>query len=674
MTTKNKIIFHPDNKEMNVHQGTNILEAAIAAGVYINSPCGGKGVCSKCKVRIRHGQEKAPLTASPQTVEPFVSLCRCASVPLSASVEIKTTGLLTQDDLDQGFVLACSTIPLTNIEVDVPPSSRLTKEQILTQETKIEHLERVVSRIDGREWEEGGEGEKVSIWTPLVKKFFLKIPLPTIDDHISDLERVYREINKITGLDNISTSLSNIRLMPKMLRDSNWQVTALMSRNNDHPELLSLEMGDTSLRNFGLAIDVGTTTVVVQLVDMNTGKIIGTEASYNRQAHHGADVITRIIFSHKKQGMDKLHHGIIDTINDLILALIVEHKIQHDEITAIICAGNTTMLHLLLKIDPANIRIEPYIPVINFMPAIMAAEIGIKINPHGLVACLPHVASYVGADITSGVLSSGIHEAEEISMLIDIGTNGEIVIGNKDWLVCCASSAGPAFEGGGIKAGIRAMEGAIQRVEIDPLDYIVRYDTIGQVKPIGICGSGLIDTLTELLKARIIDQSGNINTNIPTKRIIETEDGLGFVLVCKEDSGGGEDIIITQSDISNLIFSKGAIYTACVVLAKKIGFEINNIERIYIAGGFGNYLNIDKSIMIGLLPDIARNRYRFIGNSSLVGAKYCLLSDKAMKTAEEITKRMTYIELSADNSYMDEYTGALFLPHTDMSRFPSVVQ
>ncbi|MEK7275581.1 MAG: ASKHA domain-containing protein, partial [Candidatus Desantisbacteria bacterium] len=634
--------------------GTDILEAAIAAGVHINSPCGGKGVCGKCRVKIKH--EETPLSEIP-----------------SLLVETKTTGLLTKDELDHGFVLACGTIPLAGIKVDIPPSSRLTKEQILTQETKIEHLEMVVTKVEAGVNEKDGKSERVSIHTPLVRKIFLNISPPTIDDHTSDLERVYREINKIADLVDISTSLSNIRLIPKVLRDSNWQVTAIMNRDNDHPTMLSLEAGDTSLRNFGLAIDVGTTTVVVQLVDMNTARVIDTEASYNRQAHYGADVITRIIFSHKKQGLDRLHQGIIDTINDLIMVLMEEHQIQQNEITAAICAGNTTMLHLLLKIDPVHIRIEPYIPAVNFMPSITAAEIGIKINPHGLITCLPHVASYVGADITSGVLASGIHEADEISMLIDIGTNGEIVIGNKDWLVCCASSAGPAFEGGGIKAGIRAMEGAIQRIEINPLDYMVKYDTIGHVKPIGICGSGLIDTLTELLRVKVIDQSGNINGSLPTKRILETEDGLGFVLVWKEDSGGEEDIVITRSDISNLIFSKGAIYTACVVLAKKIGFEVNDIERVYIAGGFGNYLNINKSIMIGLLPDIDRNRYRFIGNSSLSGANLCLISDKAMKTAEEIAKKMTYIELSADNSYMNEYTGALFLPHTDMSRFPRVL-
>jgi len=633
--TANKIIFYPDNKEINVDQGTGILEAAIMAGVHINSPCGGKGVCGKCKVRIKQGR-----------------------------VETKTVGLLTKDEIDNGFVLACGSISLTDVEIDIPTSSSISREQILTQEAKVEHMEGIISRLDAGD----SEGKEVFIHTPLVRKLHLTIPLPSLDDHTSDLERVYREINKLTGLEDISTKLSTIRLIPEILRDNNWQVTAIIGDG----KLLSLEAGNTSHRNFGLAIDVGTTTVVVSLIDLNTGMIIDTEASYNRQAHYGADVITRIIFSRNKQGLDKLHQLIIETINDLILALINGHQIQQNDITAVTCAGNTTMLHLLLSITPSHIRLEPYIPVVNGMPLINADETGIKINPHGLVACLPHVASFVGADITSGVLASGMYQSDEVSMLIDIGTNGEIVIGNKDWLVCCASSAGPAFEGGGIKAGIRAMEGAIQRVEIDPMDYTVRYNTISEVKPIGVCGSGLIDTLTEMLRARIIDQSGNINESIPSKRIRETENGLEFVLVWKEDSGTLLDIVITQSDISNLIFSKGAIYTACVVLAGKIGFDINDIERIYIAGGFGNYLNIEKSIMIGLLPDIDRDIYKFIGNSSLTGARFCLLSDKAMKIAEEIASKMTYIELSADVSYMYEYTGALFLPHTDMGRFPSV--
>lgn len=650
MTTK-KIIFYPDNKEIDVEIGTDIMEAAIASGVHINSPCGGKGVCGKCKIQIKQGQ-----------------------------VEIKTTGLLTRDEIDAGFALACGTTVLTDIEVNIPPSSRLTEGQILTQEKRIEHLEMIVSKIEANGGEESYSFCEVFSHSPLVRKLFLNIPPPTIEDHTSDLERVYREIIKVTGMENISTSLSNIRLIPEKLRDNNWQVTALMGEKKGMGEpcpykegrLLSLEAGDTIHRNFGLAIDVGTTTVVVQLIDLNTGKIIDTEASYNRQTHYGADVITRIIFSRNKQGLDKLQQLIIDTINDLILALIESHKIQQNEIASIICAGNTTMLHLLLSINPSHIRLEPYIPVVNRMPLINADEIGIKINPHGLVACLPHVASFVGADITSGVLASGMYRNDEVSMLIDIGTNGEIVIGNKDWLVCCAASAGPAFEGGGIKAGMRAMEGAIQRVEIDPMNYTVQYNTIGGLKPIGICGSGLIDTLTEMLRAKIIDQSGNINVNLATKRIRKTEDGLEFILVQKEDSGILDDIVITQSDISNLIFSKGAIYTACVVLANKIGFAVNDIERIYIAGGFGNYLNIEKSVMIGLLPDINRDRFRFIGNSSLTGARFCLLSDKAMKIAEEIASRMTYIELSADISYMQEYTGALFLPHTDMSRFPSI--
>ena len=315
--------------------------------------------------------------------------------------------------------------------------------------------------------------------------------------------------------------------------------------------------------------------------------------------------------------------------------------------------------------------------------------------------------------VTEESLYKGIEKAVENNRLYDIGTNGEIVIGNKDWLVCCASSAGPAFEGGGIGCGIRAMDGAIQKIEItsncemrhsmignvrpiepafegggigcgiramdgaiqkiemDQLDYEVKYSTIGNVRPIGICGSGLIDTLTELLKAGIIDRAGNIREDVPTERIRRAGDGLEFVLVKKEESGTGEDMVITQADISNLIFSKGAIYTAASVLAKKMGFQLQDIKKLYIAGGFGNYLNIEKAIMIGLLPDIDRDKLQFIGNSSLAGARLCLLSQEAMKKAEEIGKKMTYIELSADSDYMHEYTASLFLPHTDIDRFPT---
>ncbi|MDI6752569.1 MAG: ASKHA domain-containing protein [bacterium] len=624
-----KITFYPDNKELDVAEGVSLTEAAISSGIFINSACGKKGLCGKCKVRVKDGK-----------------------------VETKPTGILTQEEIEKGFVLSCQSFPRTDVIVDLPPSARTGREQILKEEAKIEHLEGVLSKVK--------EIERLKSpsfpHSPLATKLFLKLLPPTLDDHISDLERLSRELAS-----DIKIDLCTLREIPGLLRQSDWGVTAIMSKE----KILYLEEGDTSHRNFGLACDVGTTSVVVQLIDLSTEKILDTEASYNRQLHYGADVITRIIFAKNKEGLERLNSLIIKTINCLIQRLSKEHKIDPSEITAMVCAGNTTMLSLLLKISPAYIRLEPYIPAFSFSPKIKASEIGININSKGALACLPNVASYVGGDIVSGVLASRIYEADELSMLIDIGTNGEIAIGNKDWLVCCASSAGPAFEGGGVRCGIRAMDGAISSIEIAG-DYKVRYSTIGNASPIGICGSGLIDSLTELLKVEIIDRAGNIREEVPTERIRRTGDGLEFVLVRKEESALSEDIVITQSDISNLIFSKGAIYTAASVLANKMGFQLQDIKRLYIAGGFGNYLSLEKAIMIGLLPDIERSKLQFIGNSSLVGARLCLCSQEAMDKAKEIAKRMTYIELSANSDYMHEYTASLFLPHTDIDRFPTV--
>jgi uncharacterized 2Fe-2S/4Fe-4S cluster protein (DUF4445 family) len=368
----------------------------------------------------------------------------------------------------------------------------------------------------------------------------------------------------------------------------------------------------------------------------------------------------------------------VDTVNELIAALVAEHGISLNEVTAVTCAGNMTMTHLLLRVDPFFIRREPYVPIANFIPVIRAAEAGIKINPRGLLACLPGVASYVGGDITAGVLASGLDEGEGLYMLIDIGTNGEIVLGNREWLVCCAASAGPAFEGSGVHSGVRAMYGAIQKVQIDPSTYQVRSSTIGESRPIGICGSGYVDALAAMFKAGIIDRSGKIRTTLPSsfkKMRIKAMDGeMAFALATAEESATGKDVLITEVDITNLIRSKGAIYTASKVLVDRMGMKLTDLDKFYIGGGFGNYLNIEKAIWIGLLPDLPEERFEFIGNSSLTGARMALLSHDALTKAREIAEKMTYIELSAEPSYMEEYVGSLFLPHTDIDLFPTVKQ
>jgi uncharacterized 2Fe-2S/4Fe-4S cluster protein (DUF4445 family) len=638
------VTFYPDGKRISVPKGTDVLSAAIAAGVYIKSSCGGEGVCGRCKVLVRNGQ-----------------------------VVSDPTGRLTREEIGQGYVLACRSTVVGDVTIEVPVESRLEKEQILTEEAQQERLAGVFSKATEIEREPEVKEKAIFVHSPLATKIFLKLPPPTLKDNVSDLERLFREIRHGRDIKILQTGLANVRKMGRLLRESNWEVTVLLGKRNGTTEVVLIEPGDTSRRNFGIALDVGTTTIVAQLLDLNNRRILGTKATHNRQAGYGEDVITRMVYAGKKDGLEKLHHAVIDAINDLILALTEEYGVNLNEVTAVVSAGNTTMTHLLLRVDPAYLREEPYVPTANFMPVIRAAEAGIKINPRGLLKCLPGVSTYVGGDITAGVLASGMYRDEQLTLLVDIGTNGEIVLGNKDWLACCSSSAGPAFEGSGVHSGVRAMEGAIQKVEIDPTSFDVKYSTIGGACPVGICGSGYIDLLAELLKARIIERSGRFREGGWEGRIREGADGTGFVLVPVSDSATGQDIIITQTDIINLVRSKGAIYTAIEVLVDKMNLKMDDIERIYLAGGFGNYLNIEKAIWIGLLPDVSRGKFKFIGNSSLSGARLALLYQEAMEKTEVIARKMTYIELSVEPAFMNRYTASLFLPHTDFGKFPSVI-
>ncbi len=338
----------------------------------------------------------------------------------------------------------------------------------------------------------------------------------------------------------------------------------------------------------------------------------------------------------------------------------------------IVAAGNTTMTHLFYGIDPQFIREEPYIPVATFFPLIRGKSIGFRIDPQAMVYSMPNVASYVGGDITAGVLVSQIHKQEAVSLFIDIGTNGEIVLGNKDWLVTAACSAGPAFEGSGIKFGLRAMEGAIEEVEISPKTYEVNYRVIGDVKPIGICGSGMIDILAEMYLCGVIDQKGKIREEIGSKRIRRGENGLEYVLAWRVESAINKEIVITEADLDNLIRAKAAIYAGFATLLSHMSMGFGDVHKLYIAGGFGRYIDVERAITIGMLPDLPVDKFQFLGNTSIMGAYYGLLCDRLRHEAEEIAKRMTYVELSVSHSFMDEYMSALFLPHTNLNAFPTV--
>ena len=462
-----------------------------------------------------------------------------------------------------------------------------------------------------------------------------------------------------------------LQRLASKLRDNDWKVTATIAKHGEIWRILQIETGDTTDQNYGLVIDVGTTTIVAQLVHLKSGNVIGVTGSHNLQAHYGEDVISRMIFACRIEGgLDPLHKALIKTINHIIKELTHEKGINIEDITAIVAAGNTTMSHLLLSLIPCSIRLDPYVPTVSTYPQIPARELNINIHPEGILETIPGVASYVGGDIVAGALACGMADRPETRALIDVGTNGEIAIGNNEWMVCCSSSAGPAFEGGGIRNGMRAMRGAIERIIIN--NGKVSYKSIGKAKPRGICGSGLIDCIYELARNNIIDQEGRFILSANYEMLVEKDGEVQFIVAHSEETETGKDLTLTEADISNLIRSKGAVFAAIKSLMDYIGLKFEDIDTFFVAGGFGSYLDVSKAIGIGLLPDIDPKRIQFIGNSSLMGACMALLSSHAFKRTVHIARGMTNIELSNYQPFMDEYVAAMFLPHTDRRLFPSV--
>jgi uncharacterized 2Fe-2S/4Fe-4S cluster protein (DUF4445 family) len=613
-----KVRFLPEDKTVEVKKGTDLLDAAIEADIYVDSVCGGRGKCGKCKVIVQDG-----------------------------NVSSERTELLDSEEVEKGYRLACQTLADGDVEVVIPEESRVGAHQILLKAEAV-----APEKID----------------SPAMR-FHFKLDKPTLSDNLSDLDRLKRSLSD-HGIEDIMGGIPVLRRMSDLFRKSDWDVTPVIVEENECFELVSVEGGDASDRNFGMAIDVGTTTVVVELVNMGTGEIVAKKAAYNKQVIHGEDVLTRILHAEEEEGgLQDLRRLIVETINYLLEEAMKVAEVERNEICYGAAAGNTVMTHLLLGLNPAHIRREPYIPTANFFPLIKAKEIGIKINPEGYFYILPCRSSYVGGDITADVLASALHKTEKLSLLIDVGTNGEVVLGNKDWMVSCSCSAGPAFEGGEVDYGMRATRGAIEKVSLTT-DLEVKYATIGNGKPKGICGTGLIDLLAELFTHGVIDRSGRIRS-VDTPRVRDGKEGKEFVVVWADETKINKDMVISEVDIRNIIRTKAAVYAAAAVLLKTMKHSFDDLEQIFIAGGFGNYLDTRKSIWLGLLPDVDPEKFKFIGNGSLAGARLTIISRNCRQEAIDIAKKMTYIELSVTPSFFNEFTSAMFLPHTDIEKFPS---
>lgn len=630
-----KVHFLPGDVTVEIEQGKTILDASHEGDLFVNALCGGDGTCGKCKVIL-----------------------------VSGKVESKPTTHISDGEIKRGYVLACSAKVMGDLEVIIPEESRLDKSQILVGDyPQFSGSLAAVSSVEQFKH------------NPLVRKIYLEMSPPSLDDSMADYERLCQSIMVKTGipLEKLTTHFTVLKHLPVLLRESNWKVTATLGYRYSSVEIVEVQPGDVSANNYGVAVDVGTTTVVAHLLNLATVETVDTEATYNSQIKYGDDYIQRIIYTEQHDAKEIMQEVLIEDIDHLISTLVKRNKLSIHDINAVVCAGNTVMTHFLLGLDPTNIRKEPYLPSASFVPPLRASDVGIKINGYGLLYTLPCVGAYVGGDISSGVLAVRLDEADSLSVLIDIGTNGEIVLGNKDWMVCCSASAGPSFEGSGISCGMRAAKGAIEKVKINK-DYEVVCKTIGDTPPGGICGSGLLDCLASLVRSGVIDRTGNFQKGIKTDRLRKKNDEYEFLLVDKKETAAGKDIVITQADIQNLVRSKAAIYSAISTLIESMGMSVDDIEQLYLAGGFGNYLDIRSAITIGMLPDVPVSKVRFVGNTSVIGAKMALFSQDAYETARAIASRMTYFDLMSNNRYMEEYMSANFLPHTNIEKFPSVAE
>ncbi len=628
---KYTVHFEPDNVDIVVEPGANLMETAIAAGVHINASCGGAGVCGTCNVLIKKGK-----------------------------VESTRTDKVSKKDYARGVRQSCQSLIMSDLIVEVPVESRLEKAILAREEVEIA-TQMPATLTTG--W----------CFNPPVSKHYLVLPPPTLKDNTSDLSRLLRCLKRQYKLDKILMDFGVVKKLAQVLRDGNWEitVTALLD-NKPPPRLINIEPGDTRAKHYSLAFDIGTTAVRGQLLDLSRGKVLAHSIDYNRQISYGEDVISRIAWTQKSGGLKKLQKAVIATINDLIKDLLEQGRIEKGDVAHMVVAANTVMVQLLLGLDPKYLRLSPYVPTANTIPLIKASSLGIEVEEHVHLYTIPSVASYVGGDIVSGIVGSGVYQRNKLTLYMDIGTNGEIVIGNSDWMVTASCSAGPAFEGGGVKHGMIATNGAIEDFDINPSNFEPVINTIGRIKPKGICGSGLINIVAGLLEAGVIGQNGKFNTNLPTKRVREGSDGYEYVLAWAPETQIGKDIVITKVDIDNLIRAKAAMYAGCQTLAKSVGITCSDLEQVIIAGAFGSNINIERSITIGLLPDLPRDRFIFIGNGSLLGARLTSFSRDLLDDARRVASMMTNLELSVSIDFMNNYTASIFLPHPNAEEFPSV--
>ena len=621
--------------------GDNLLEVARSANVAIDAPCSGNGACGKCRVQLKSGE-----------------------------LESKKTLHISDEEYQAGWRLSCCSKISADVNVLVPDIASAYKSRMkvadLSSKEEIAIFENAKSDIQLAGIELKNSLEVVDVL----------MDVPSLDDTMPDNERLTRALRKYLNINRVRIPYVVLKKLPDVLRENNFAVKCVIRATSDDMYVYDIFGKDEDVVIGGLAIDIGTTTVSAVLINMENGEILAKSSAGNGQIRFGADVINRIVESQKPGGQKKLQDAVIkETINPMIHEMCKSAKFPKDHIYRMCVASNTTMNHLFAGINADPLRTEPYIPAFFKTNSLFASDVGVDINKDAHIIMAPNIGSYVGGDITAGTLVSQIWNRPEFSLFIDLGTNGELVFGNSDFMMSCACSAGPAFEGGDISCGMRATDGAIEACTIDKETMEPTYKIVGDpgTKPVGLCGSGIIDVISELYICGIINPKGKFIRE--GKRIKHDKYGLGsYILAFEEEAGSVKDVEITEVDIDNFIRAKGAIFSAIRTMLTSLDFDVSMIDDVYVAGGIGSGINMQNAVNIGMFPDIPIEKFHYIGNSSLTGAYLMLLSTPAEKKTYELASNMTYMELSTVPIYMDEFVGACFIPHTDTSMFPTVME
>jgi uncharacterized 2Fe-2S/4Fe-4S cluster protein (DUF4445 family) len=619
------ITFLPGELVCEVEMGTSVPDAAERCGAVIPFPCACKGACAKCLVKVERGK-------------------------LDFADNGKLSGVLKR----QGFVLACRSRVTEDVCLLIPSSIGGETGQFSDALSPVSVDETLLPRAADIK--------------PLASRRKITVAAAEPLDGLGDYDRLAHAIKGQCHAGAIDLPLDLLQRLPDMLRENGGRVFVWQAEAPGVCRIVDIA-SDAPEAEYGVAIDIGTTTVAVRLVDIARAEVADTFTLYNAQIDRGADIISRITYAKNFDRIQEMRELVLATINKGIAELRSRNGgIGAGEIRNIAITGNTTMAHLFMGIRPEYIRLEPYTPAVMKPPIYRASDLGVDVNPNALVWIAPAVGSYVGGDITAGILCTDFAKGSEgVCLFIDIGTNGEIILGNGDFLMGCACSAGPAFEGGGIERGMRASDGAIERVEVDSEFGECRCFVIGGGTPKGICGSGLISLLAQLLDAGIIDRRGKLDRSGRYGAVQVVGKTARYVMTTPVDGDAG--VYLTEHDIDNFIRAKAAIFSACVTLLKSVGMSFGDIDKFYIAGGFGRYIDIDEAQTLGLLPCLDKEKFLYIGNSSLAGAFMSLVSEKHREKVLELAGKITYVDLSGEPGYMDEYVAAMFLPHTDMSMF-----